>query len=111
MEQDVKARSVGLAIVFSIITLGIYSIYWFICLTNDTNKISNIQTASGIKALFFTLITFGVYGIYWFYMIGKKIENYDNSSSGFIHLLLGLFGLGIISYAITQSTLNRFAQA
>lgn len=111
MEGIVTKRSVGLAILFSIITFGIYGIYWFICLTNDTNKISNIQTASGIKAVFLTLITFGVYGIYWFYMVGKKIENYDNSSSGIVHLFLGVFGLGIISYAITQSTLNRFAQA
>lgn len=103
-----KKRSVGLAILFSIITLGIYGLYWFICLTNDSNKISNIKTAGGVTAVFFTIITGGIYGLYWFYMMGKKLQAYDNSSSGALHLLLGLFGLGIISYAIAQSTINRY---
>ncbi len=103
-----KKRSVGLAILFSIITCGIYGLYWFICLTNDSNKLSKIKTAGGVKAILLTLITCGIYQFYWFYMLGKKIESYDNSSSGVVHLLLGLFGLGIISYAMAQSTINRF---
>lgn len=104
-----KKRSVGLAILFTIITFGIYGLYWFICLTNDSNKLSRIKTAGGAKAILFTILTCGVYQFYWFYMLGKKIEAYDNSSSGVVHLLLSLFGLGIISYAMAQSTINRFA--
>lgn len=103
-----KKRSVGLAILFSIISLGIYAVYWFICLTNDSNKISRIKTAGGVKAIFLTIVTLGIYSFYWFYMLGKKIEAYDNSSSGVVHLLLGLFGLGVISYAMAQSTINRY---
>ncbi len=103
-----KKRSIGLAILFSIITCGLYTLYWFVCLTNDSNKLSKIRTASGGKALLFSLITFGIYPFYWFYMMGKKIEAYDNSSTGLVHLLLGFFGLGIISYAMAQSTINRW---
>ncbi|MBQ8685783.1 MAG: DUF4234 domain-containing protein [Clostridia bacterium] len=103
-----KKRSVGLAILFSIITCGIYGLYWFVCLTNDSNKLSRIKTAGGVKALLLTIVTLGIYQFYWFYMLGKKIEAYDNSSSGVVHLLLGLFGLGIISYAMAQSTVNRW---
>ncbi len=111
MAQKSKERNVVLAIIFSIITGGIYWLYWFVCLTNDSNKLSNIKTASGGKALLFTILTCGIYGIYWYYMMGKKIEAYDNSSGSVVHLLLGLFGLGIISNAIAQSTINRWIAA
>ena len=104
-----KKRSVGLAIVFSLLTFGIYGLYWFICLTNDSNKLSKIKTAGGVTAILFTIITCGIYSYYWFYMMGKKIEAFDNSSSGLVHLLLGFFGLGIISYALAQGAINRFA--
>lgn len=32
-----KNRNIALCIIFSIITFGIYGIYWFICLTNEMN--------------------------------------------------------------------------
>lgn len=32
-----KKRNIVLAVVFTIITLGIYGIYRFVCLTNDSN--------------------------------------------------------------------------
>lgn len=105
-----KKRSVALAIVFSILTCGIYGLYWFVCLTNDSNRMSNIKTAGGIKAIIFTVLTFGIYGYYWYYMLGKKIESYDHSSSGIVHLLLGFFGFGIVSYAIAQATINRWVE-
>ena len=33
-------RSIALCIILSIVTCGIYGIYWFICVTNDTNVVS-----------------------------------------------------------------------
>ena len=110
MAGNVKSRSVPFAIVFSFLTLGIYSVYWFICLTNDLNKMTNIKTAGGVKALLFTILTGGLYMFYWFYMTGKKIESYDKSSSALVHLLLGVFGLGIVSFALAQGSVNRFAK-
>lgn len=109
MTANIKKRSIPLAILFSILTCGIYALYWYVCLTNDLNKISNIKTASGGKAILFNFLTLGIYGFYWFYMAGKKIEAYDNSSSGILHLVLSFVGLGIVSWAISQATLNRCA--
>lgn len=103
-----KKRSVVIAIILSIITFGLYGLYWFVCLTDDSNKLSNVKTAGGITALVFTILTFGIYQYYWFYMIGRKIEMYDHSSNGIVHFLLGFFGFGIISYIIAQLTINRF---
>lgn len=102
----VKKRSIALAILFSIITLGIYDIYWFICLTNDSNTVcEEHKTAGGWLALLYTCITFGVYGIYWNYKLGQKV-----SGSGTLYLLLSLFGLGWINFVLAQSELNNHAE-
>ena len=36
----VKKRNIALAVVLSIITCGLYGIYWFICLNNDANALT-----------------------------------------------------------------------
>lgn len=38
-----KQRSVGIAILLSIITCGIYGIYWLIMLNDETNYVSGHQ--------------------------------------------------------------------
>ena len=106
--EMIKKRSVALAIVFSIITCGLYAIYWFVCLTNDTNRLSKYETAGGVAAWFFNFLTCGIYSFYWHYMLGKKVGDIEKgSSSGVLYLVLSFFGLGIIAWALAQSALNR----
>ena len=69
-----KKRNIALAIVFTIITFGIYGIYWFVCLTNDSNRMNSAEaTASGGMAVLFTIITFGIYSFYCAYKLWKKV--------------------------------------
>ena len=111
----VQQRNIALCIVFSIITCGIYGIYWFICLTNDTNDISGTADGtSGGMAFLFTLITCGIYSFYWMYKQGEKLDAAKaqrgmgtGSNSGILYLVLSLFGLGIISYALMQDSINK----
>lgn len=64
----IKQRNIALCIVFSIITFGIYALYWFVCLTNDANQESGQTDAtSGGVALLLTIVTCNIYG--WFYCI------------------------------------------
>lgn len=60
-----------------------------------------------------TLVTCGIYGFYWAYKQGEKIDkaknmrNLPSSNSGILYLILQLFGLGIIAYALMQNELNQ----
>lgn len=55
---DIKKRSVALAIILSIVTCGIYAIYWQVCLVNDMNKVSKKENAKGGVVVFLlSLIT------------------------------------------------------
>lgn len=98
-----KKRNIVLAIIFSFITCGIYALYWFVCLTNDSNELAESdKTASGGLALLFSLLTLGIYTIYWAYKLGKKLDG-----SGVVNLILCLFGLAIIIYPLAQSKINE----
>lgn len=107
-------RNVALSIVLSIITCGIYAIYWFIVLNDEVKeKSGDTEAPSGAVAFLLTLVTCGIYGIYWAYKIGEmtkvaqeknKLPVKDNS---ILYLVLELFGLGIIVYALVQNDMNQ----
>ena len=61
----IPERSIVTSVIFSIITCGIYGIYWFITLTDDANMVSEENDTSGGLAFVLSLITCGIYGIYW----------------------------------------------
>ena len=111
----VKKRNIVLQIVLSLITCGIYGIYWFITLTDDAAKKAGDANFSGVKAFLFTLITCGIYGYYWYYKMGKtlKVAGDNNGvaidDNSVLYLILGLFGLGIVNYCIMQNDLNKMA--
>lgn len=109
-------RDIAIAIILSIVTCGIYAIVWMISLTNDANKVSDRPTdTSGGMVVLLTIITCGIYGIYWNYKMGQKIyeagQRYNKSISdnSVLYLVLSLFGLQIVNYALMQSDLNKFS--
>lgn len=109
-------RDIVVSIILSIITCGIYSLYWFVCLTDDTNALAGeAGDTSGLVALLLTIITCGIYGWYWAYKRGEKIDrikqmrNIPSSNGGILYLILYMFGGGIIAYALIQNEINNLA--
>lgn len=113
----VKERNVALSAIFTVITLGIYGIYWFVCMTDEALGLSEEKGASGILAFIFSLITFGLYGWYWAYKMGDRLEiakqkrgvNDGSSNNGVLFLILNIIGLNLITYILIQLELNKFA--
>lgn len=111
----IKEKNIALCVIFSIITCGFYSIYWFITLTDETNEVSGTPTASGGLAFLFSMITCGIYRYYWSYKVGEKIDTIkrnrglNTSDSGVLYLILCIFGFDIIAYCLAQSELNKLA--
>ena len=95
----VKQRSVGLCIVLSVITCGIYGLYWLVCLNNDANTVTGKPGTDGGMVLLLTIVTCGLYGIYWAYKMGEKLDQAraehgaPTGSLAILYLVLNLFGL------------------
>ena len=99
-------RSIPLAI----ITCGIYGIYWMIKLNDEVNYLSGeTQATSGVVVFLLGIVTCGIYLFYWLYKMGERCDRIKgmNSSSGILYLILGLFGLSIVSYCLMQDTINK----
>lgn len=101
----------------SIITFGIYGIYWFICLSDDANAVAGTEDMSGGTAYLLTIVTFRIYILYWAYKQGEKIETarrnhgMPSGNQGALYLLLCLYALDIVAYALMQNELNALTAA
>lgn len=110
-----KKRSIGIAILLTIVTFGIYGIYWFITMTDEVVSLSKgkVYNTSGGVAFLLTLVTCGIYGYYWAYQMGKSMyvvskEKFDYASdNSILYLVLQIFGLGIVTYALIQNEINK----
>ena len=112
----IERRNIAVCIVLTLVTCGIYGIYWIVCLTNDVNTVSgDVNGTSGGMVVLLTIVTCGMYGIYWAYKQGEKLDFTKNnrgipsSNSGVLYLILQIFGFGIIAYALMQNELNKLA--
>ena len=108
-------RSIPLAIVFTLVTVGLYAIYWIYTLTEDAHAAAGERTtASGGMVILYSVITCGIYSFYWLYKMGETIIMAKqrrgmtvDTNLPIIYLVLALFGFGIISYAVMQNSLNE----
>lgn len=112
----IERRNIAVCIVLTLVTCGIYGIYWIVCLTNDVNTVSgDVNGTSGGMVVLLTIVTCGIYGIYWAYKQGEKLDFTKNnrgipsSNSGVLYLILQIFGFGIIAYTLMQNELNKLA--
>ena len=113
-----KQRNIAACIIYSLLTCGIYTLYWYVCMVDDVNFVSQNNNTSGGKALLFSFLTCGIYTYFWVYTAGERLDNvkmqqgYPSSNQAIIYLLLTIFGLGIVSFALIQNELNKYvAQA
>lgn len=65
-----------------------------------------------------SIVTCGIYMLYWMYKAGELVNKAKmlrgrptDGSIGILYLVLSIFGLGIVSYALIQNELNQLAQS
>lgn len=111
----IQKRNVGISILLSLVTCGIYSIYWFIKLTDEANYLSGEMSTSGGLAFLFSLVTCGIYSIFWAYNIGKKMMEAQRKAgmipndNSILYIILSVLGLQIVVFAIVQSDINNLS--
>jgi len=114
--MTVQKRSILTCVILSIVTCGIYGLYWFVMLTEDANQLSGRQSPSGITALLLTIVTCGIYGLYLAYQMGETLyaarmqRGYMGSNNNILYLVLE-FVCYIASYAVMQNEINQIIDA
>lgn len=111
-------RNIAMAIILSIVTCGIYAIIWMINLVDQLNEAAdNPDGTPGGTVFLLSIVTCGIYQYYWLYKSGELINTAKgrrglpvDSNAGIIYLVLAIFGLSIVSYALLQTELNKVAE-
>ncbi len=113
----IQKRNIALYIVLSIVTCGLFGLYWFCTLNDDTNKVSGHPEAiGGIVALLLTIVTCGIYSLFWMYNMGARIDEakvkrgMPGGNTSTLYLVLTLFGLAWIAEIMLQAELNKLAE-
>jgi len=108
-----EPKSIGVCIFLTIITFGIYGLFWIYSICKNIKILSREETNSGGEYACLILVPF--YILYWMYTRGNKVyvaagnRGITVNNSGTLYLVLSLFGLNIIAYALIQNDLNTAA--
>lgn len=108
-----EVKNIGYCIFMSFLTFGIYLIFWLNSMIKKIRNINGESIDSTGELLALVFIPF--YSIYWVYSRSQKLYfsskklNVQLTDNSVINLILSLFGLSIVSYAIIQNDLNTIA--
>ena len=105
-------REPVLVLVFSIISCGIYYLYWIYKTTDELGHYLQ-NNNNPVLDLILSFFCLPLYPIYWSYRTGQQVFVAQDRAvlprpqdNAVIYLLLCLFGLGPIAAMIIQSALN-----
>ena len=100
-----KKRNIIVMIILSLVTFGIYPVYWSCSFQNQLKKETG-EGFGGFGHFLMCILTFGIYSIYWQYAAGKRLHKLGAENHAVIYLLLALIGLGFINQFLMQSQAN-----
>lgn len=116
----VKEKSIGLCVVLSIVTCGIYGIYWLYTIARDLNDLCESQNqekgAEPGLVVILSIVTCGIYLLYYLWKAGKMVSSLTRSNGhhpsddSIVLMVLSILQLSLVSYCILQSHINGFAK-
>ncbi|WP_121639832.1 DUF4234 domain-containing protein [Virgibacillus sp. Bac330] len=112
----VNQKNIIVSIILSIITLGIYSLFWIVKQTDDSITLVEEEGTQGLTVLFLTIITLGIYGIYWAYSMDKRLNKIElkkdmkRKNYGVLYIVFYVLGV-IITLALIQTRMNDIITA
>lgn len=115
ISREEAVYSIAVCIILAIITCGIYGWVWQYRQFRIINAWLGREEHDFWKYFFLTLITCGIYGIYYEYKFATTInevqQKYDlpfSKDLPVIAIILGIMGLGIVTWAIEQNEINKW---
>lgn len=110
--MTLQNRSIAKCIILTIVTCGIYGIYWAYKMGEEAVKVKDVTDTGVLEGLLCIFVPF-----IGFFLAEKKFNEgcqaigFPHEDKSIVYLLLGLFGLSIINYCVMQSELNKIADS
>ena len=108
----IKERNIVTCIVLSLITCGIYGIYWVIMLAREAVSVKDPADSGILEIVLMLFLPFlGIFLCEKKFAEGCAEKGVAHSDNSILYLILGLVGLGIVSMCMLQNDLNKVAVA
>ena len=106
----IKERNIVVSIILSIVTCGIYGIYWAICLAREAVSVKDETDSAVLEIVLMLFLPFlGFFLCEKKFAEGCEAKGIPHSDNSIIYLILGLVGLGIVNFCMMQNDLNKLA--
>ncbi len=108
----IKQRNIVTCILLSIITCGIYGIYWVIMLAREAVSVKDPADNGLLEIVLMLFLPFlGIFLVEKKFAEGCAAKGVAHSDNSVLYLVLGLLGLGIVGLCMLQNDLNKMATA
>lgn len=111
-------HGVAAGIVLSLITCGLYNIYWNYRQFQSMNLLLGHEEFNFALWLVLSILTCGIFHIYYEYKMGSALQSWMRENGwdvspnlGIMGLALSCFGLTVVADAVYQHELNRLCGA
>ena len=105
---------VAAGIIFSVVTCGLYNVYWNDRQMKAMNALLGRAEFSFGRWLLLSVLSCGIYHIYYEYRMGSELQEWltqngrpVNPHLAVIGLILSMFGLTVLADAVYQHELNK----
>ena len=110
--MNIKKRNIVTAIILSIITCGIYAIYWAIMLAKEAVSVNDSNDNGLVEILLMIFLPF-----LGFFLAEQKLakgcaaKGITHNDNSILYLILGIVGLSIVNFCMMQNDLNKIVDA
>lgn len=106
----IKERNIVVCVLLTLVTCGIYGIYWVIMMTREAISVKDPADSAVLEIVLMLFLPF-----LGFFLTEKKFaegcaeKGLPHSDNSILYLILGLVGLGIVDFCMLQNDLNKLA--
>ena len=108
--MNIKPRNIVTAILLTIITCGIYGIYWIVMMTREAVSVKDVNDNGLLEIILMLFLPFiGLYLVEKKLAEGLAARGVAHNDNSILYLVLGIVGLGIVPLCLIQNDLNNIA--
>lgn len=109
--MEIKKRNIVTAILLSLVTCGIYGIYWVIMLAKEAVSVKDPADNALLEIVLMLFLPFlGIFLVEKKFAEGCAAKGIPHTDNSILYLILGLVGLGLVGDCMLQNDLNKLAE-
>ena len=107
----IKERNIVTAVLLTLVTCGIYGIYWIVMMTKEAVSVKDPADNAILEIVLMLFLPFlGIFLLEKKFAEGCAAREIPHTDNSVLYLILGLFGLGIVGICMLQNDLNKLAK-